>query len=326
MMKSFNTFNQEAESMVTPEPFLKTQQVASALGVSGATVKRWVDSGTIRAARTAGKHRLVPISEVRRIAREIGVNLSGWGFDVLSEPNRIDVARLCDRLLGLLQAGRTGDARRLILSASRTSRDAVQLADELIQPVMERIGHGWMAGTLDVYQEHEATAVVATAIRERIDELSFDRVAGSPLAIGAALEGDFYVLPCLLGELLLREQGWDVRNLGPNLPLRSLANATREFHPKLVYLSISYLSDEDRFFREYLAFHEAATETETAVILGGRGLPAEVRSRIPYSAFGDRMVHLAEFARRFYRRDSPPPAHRELPENPEPSRRDDYHE
>ncbi len=37
------------------------------------------------------------------------------------------------------------------------------------------------------------------------------------------------MLPSLLGELLLREMGWGVRNLGVNLPLASLANAALNY-------------------------------------------------------------------------------------------------
>src|SRR3954452_3511037 len=58
--------------MIAAEPYLKTQRVAQALGISVSTVKRWVDSGMIRAARTVGKHRLIPFSEALRLAREQG--------------------------------------------------------------------------------------------------------------------------------------------------------------------------------------------------------------------------------------------------------------
>ena len=36
-----------------------------------------------------------------------------------------------------------------------------------------------------------------------------------------------------------------------------------------------------------------------AVILGGEALNTQLRSQLIYSAFGDRMIHMAEFARRF---------------------------
>ena len=88
-----------------------------------------------------------------------------------------------------------------------------------------------------------------------------------------------------------------MRNLGVNLPLRSLADATVQFRPKLVALSINFLSDQDHFLREYLSFHEVATNVRAAVIVGGQALDPELRSRLRYTAFGDRMIHLAEFAR-----------------------------
>ena len=51
---------------------LRTQVVANGLDLSVSTIKRWVDAGAIKAVKTAGKHRLIPRSEARRLARELG--------------------------------------------------------------------------------------------------------------------------------------------------------------------------------------------------------------------------------------------------------------
>ena len=117
------------------------------------------------------------------------------------------------------------------------------------------------------------------------------------MALGATTEGDPYVLSLLLGELVVREMGWDVRNLGVNLPFGSLANATRSYRPRLIFLSINYLEDEETFLREYLSFYRVAAQANTAVIVGGQALSPDLRSKLVYASFGDRMVHLAEFAR-----------------------------
>lgn len=285
--------------MTQPDDHLKTQAVAKVLGLSVSTIKRWVDSGTIHAVRTVGKHRLIPRSEAIRMARELGLD-SAEIHKIAGIPSG-ELAgfddHTCDRLCCLLRDGQVQPAKSLIESIYFSGCKAVSLADDLIRPVMARIGHGWMVGSLDVYEEHQASHIMATAILDLIDRVTRTRRPSGPVALCATTEGDPYVLSCLLAELVLREMGWDVRNLGVNLPLRSLANATVQYRPQLVVLSVNFLRDPDHFIREYLSFYETATSTNAAVILGGQALDVELRSRLRYAAFGDTMVHLAEFAR-----------------------------
>jgi excisionase family DNA binding protein len=289
--------------MIAAEPYLKTQRVAQALGVSVSTVKRWVDSGMIRAARTVGKHRLIPLSEALRLAREQGFPEAS--LEVLAgltargpEVGRDQAVTVLERLL---REGKTAESKTFIHSLHNSGWGGVALADELIRPVMERIGHGWMVGSLDVYQEHEATLTVTVALRDLVDRVTREQRPG-PLALGATTESDPYVLPGLLGELVLRQLGWRVRNLGVNLPLRSLAHATLRHRPRLIFLSASYLKDEDHFVREYRSFYGEAAAVGAAVIVGGRALGPDLRSRLIYASYGERMAHLSEFARRL----SPP--------------------
>jgi hypothetical protein len=61
---------------------------------------------------------------------------------------------------------------------------------------------------------------------------------------------------------------------------------------------VSHLEDVGAFLREYAGFFAAAASTHTAVVLGGQALTPEVRARLVAASFGDRMAHLAEFARR----------------------------
>lgn len=283
--------------MDEPETYLKTRQVADALGVSMSTVKRWIDSGRIEATRTVGKHRLVPLSGVVRFAKKgkfpvERLAVANW------ERSGGEIAEgACEALAEALQAGRAGQARSLIVAAHR-SAGPVALGDRLIRPVMERVGHGWMIGAWDVYQEHRASRIVAAALLDLIAASPRDPGEPRPLAIGATPSGDPYILPGLLCELTLVEGGWDVQNLGVDLPLRSLAAAVREQKPRLAFLSASHLGDPAHFIQEYTYFYEAASRAGTAIIVGGRALHADLRSRLVYASSGERMAHLAEFARR----------------------------
>ena len=65
----------------------------------------------------------------------------------------------------------------LIASVLGSDRGAVALADHLIRPVMERVGHGWMVGNWDVYQEHQATQIIVATLTNLATRAAQDQVA-----------------------------------------------------------------------------------------------------------------------------------------------------
>ena len=274
------------------DSYLKTRQVANALGVSVSTVKRWVDKGMIRATRTMGKHRLVSLAAALEFARQENLHVKPLVKVSNPAPQIVVDDDLVKRFILALRQGSVTDVRDIVSMVCRSELGSVALADLLIRPTMERIGHSWLVGAWDTYQEHQATLMVASAVIEQIRELTPDDDSSLPLAIGAAPSGDPYVLPTLLGELVLREQGWRVINLSNNLPLKSLAKATRDHNPRIVFLSINAVSDRDAFVAEYSYFYEAASQAGAAIVVGGRGLDPDLRSRLVYASFGERMAHL----------------------------------
>ncbi|MHC5538156.1 helix-turn-helix domain-containing protein [Singulisphaera rosea] len=291
------------------EPLLKTHQVALALRVSVSTVKRWVDTGALKATRTVGRHRLIPLSEAIRLAQSLDRPLLGFETQVRTSTSETvsinDEHR--DQIIELFQKGAISEAKVKLRAIVRSGVGAVALADSLFRPVMERIGHGWEEGSLDVYQEHEVSQAMTAVLNEAVDRVSREQPGHGPLALGATPEGDFYQLAILLGELVLRELGWQVRNLGQNLPLRSLTKAVEEYSPRLVYLSINFLFDEDHFVQEYSQFFEATAARGVAIMVGGRAFGPDLRARLIYASFGERMAHLSEFAQRLNSAGSPGP-------------------
>ena len=281
--------------MVDSETYLRTSQVADALGVSVSTAKRWIDSGEIEATRTVGKHRMVPRSSVVRFAERRTIAAEKLALGPSGLPAGTFAEGTVELLVESLKAGRSEAARSLIASAHGAA-GAAMLGDRLIRPAMDRIGHGWLVGNWDVYQEHRASRIVMAALQQRIAAAPA-ATAPRPVAVGAAPEGDQYVLPGLLCELTLVDGGWDVHNLGVDLPLRSLASAVRDLRPRLAFLAASHLADPDRFIHEYAYFYEAAFRAGTAIVVGGRALAPDIRPRLVYASCGERLAHLAEFAR-----------------------------
>jgi len=203
-----------------------------------------------------------------------------------------------DSLAEALTHGRSLEAGSILERAYRGLGDVAKLGDELVGPVMERIGHGWKVGAIDVFQEHRASRILESALSGLIAKVSRPLASGTPLAIGSTPESDFYTLPGLLIELLLREEGWNVVNLGPNLPLASLARAATAVQPRLIWLSIHHLADREHFLREYSEFHAEVTAAGVAVCLGGPAMDPTFRSQINADCMCEQLADLTEFARR----------------------------
>jgi excisionase family DNA binding protein len=270
--------------------------VACALGVSESTVKRWVDTQRLTACRTAGGHRRILAGDVVELVRREKLSLDLTALRAELPPVPTSTGELADRLHAALLAGDADEVRALVLGAGVS---IPILADEVVSPVMARIGHGWAAGELDVYHEHRATQLCHAALSSLEARLAAAHPAncGRPLALGGGPEGDHASLANLLIGMTLRGAGWRVANLGPNTPFRSLRQAVIDLRPRLVWLSCTHLADPEAFLRDYAEFYRDAERAGVAVAVGGRAISESMRRRMTFTHFGDRIGHLAAYAR-----------------------------
>ncbi len=298
--------------------YLSTAEVARALGVGVTTVKRWVDEGVLPAQRTVGGHRKIPLADVLRLVRagdlpraDLSLLTGATAAGLPPEPGQ-----LAQRLFRALRQGDREAAQGLLQRAYDSGVSVEALADDVIAPAMERVGHGWAEGTLDVYQEHRGTQACLAALLGLRSLLGQPAGGDRPRAVGGGPEGDPYLLANALAEMVLREQGWEAVNVGPNTPLPSIRKALRELRPRLLWLSCGYLAEAESFLAQYGELYREAERAGVAVAVGGRGLTEPVRGRMRYTTFGDGLTHLAAFARTL----RPPPFRPRRGRPPKPRR------
>ncbi len=284
--------------------YLTTVQAAAALAVSVSTVKRWVDDGILPAHVTAGGHRKLLRSEVLTLARE--GNMPRSEPPGLGGVSSTDPAAISSALLKALVGGNGPDARALVHRSYQSGVPIETLADLVIAPAMANVGHQWETARLDVWQEHRGTLLCAAALFDLKRELESRAERNRPVAIGAAPEGDHYVLPTLLTQLVLLDAGWEAINLGPNTPLASLTKAMQELRPRMVWLSVSHIRNDEEFLGAYRHLYHAAEKQGVAVAVGGQALVEGIRSTMIYTSFGDGLSHLAAFARTLHPRPKRP--------------------
>ena len=220
--------------------------------------------------------------------------------------SRIDLAAISSALLDALVRGNGPDARAIVHQAYQSGVPIETLADVVIAPAMANVGHQWETARLDVWQEHRGTQLCAAALFDLKRELESRAERNRPVAIGAAPEGDHYALPTLLGQLVLLDAGWEAINLGPNTPLASLTKAVRELRPRMVWLSASYIRNDEEFLGAYRDLYREAEQQGVAVAVGGQALVEGIRSAMIYTTFGDGLSHLAAFARTLHPRPKRP--------------------
>ncbi len=297
---------------------ISTAEVARALGVGVSTVKRWVDDGILPAHKTAGGHRKLLLSDVLRLvhgSKFPRLELSGLEF-IAEGHGGIDPTTRSRQLLGALKRGDRDAVRSLIQGAYQSGVAVETLADFVIAPAMHQIGHAWEIGRIDVLHEHRGTQLCAAALYELKAILDAQAASERPLAVGGSPEHDHYVLANFLAELVLLSLGWRVIALGPHTPLSSFRLALTELRPRLLWISISQLTDQERFLAEYQELYQEAERAGAAIAVGGRALTEPLRSAMPYTCYGDGLRHLAAFARSYCGPTRPPRRGRPTQQSP----------
>ncbi|HUM14050.1 MAG TPA: B12-binding domain-containing protein [Candidatus Nitrosotalea sp.] len=281
-----------------PKP-LSPGRLAPLIGVSESTLKRWIDAGYLRAEKTVGGHRKIALADVVAFLRATGRPVPSLeGLAALAEHTdaSAEAPPSPDTLADLLVRGDQRVARALVINPFLAGMPLDEILDGLVAPAMTQIGARWARGEVDVYQEHAAT-LRAWSILMELRGLLPTPSDDAPLALGGAPEGDPYLLPTLMAELMLTEMGWRTLNLGPNTPIASLGEAITRHSPRLVWISVTSVSPHPSFFAVYPRVVEAAESRGIKFAAGGQGLHPDMRNAVRASLLGTHLAELRAFVR-----------------------------
>jgi methanogenic corrinoid protein MtbC1 len=141
------------------------------------------------------------------------------------------------------------------------------LIEQVIVPLMYRIGDLWYEGTLRVAQEHLASAVVRTLLGNL--SRGFGPSPSAPSLVVATPTGQMHELGALTVATTAASDGWRVTYLGPSLPAEEIAGAAHQSHARVVALSLVYPAD-DPFLRGELVKLRRGLADGVPLVVGGR--------------------------------------------------------
>jgi DNA-binding transcriptional MerR regulator/methylmalonyl-CoA mutase cobalamin-binding subunit len=154
----------------------------------------------------------------------------------------------------------------LLLKAS-TKMNQPQLIENLIIPLVYKVGDLWHDGFIRVANEHLASAVIRSFLSNLIERHVPNDNA--PIIISATPRGQDHELGAMIVSVVAASVGWKVVYLGPNLPVEEIAAVAGSLEAKVVALSIVYPNDDPQLKKDLTNLNRMLPKN-ISLIVGGR--------------------------------------------------------
>lgn len=186
------------------------QEAADRLGTHYMTVYRYVRLGRLPARKVGGTWE-VEAADVETLRR---------GDETVVRPRHS--ADWSNRLEARIIEGDEAGAWGVIEAALASGNAPSQIYTDLITPALVSIGHKWHAGEVSIAQEHLGTAVTMRLIG-RMGPRFARKGRPKGVVVVTTPAGERHAMPSLMVSDLLRGAGFQVIDLGVDVPAEALA-------------------------------------------------------------------------------------------------------
>jgi excisionase family DNA binding protein len=217
-----------------PDTALTLQEAAEHLGVHYMTAYRYVRLGVLPAHKVGGAWQVA--------AADLASFREGSELAPAPEPGVRRRAPWATRLEARLVAGDSRGAWGVVEAALAAGADLDEIYLEVISPAMRSIGSRWADGELDISVEHRATGIAFRLLGRLGPRFARRGRSRGTVVLGAPM-GERHSLPVAMLSDLLRGEGWEVSDLGADLPAASFVGSVLST-PGLVAVGVSVTSPE----------------------------------------------------------------------------------
>lgn len=200
-----------------------------------------------------------------RTGREGGPRVEAWGSD---GDDRAVSEAASELERELFDAIRDYDADRLENAFRRGALElsARVLIEDVVAPLLRRVGEAWREGEVSPGQEHLLSGVVMRTLGWILD--SYRTPPGAPKIVVATPVGQRHNLGALLAAATAASIGWETVYLGGDLPAGEIAEAANGTEARAVALSIVYPEDDPELASELRTLAERLP-SGTPLLVGG---------------------------------------------------------
>ena len=234
-----------------------SDELANILGVNVSTVKRWADSGKIDCVKTKGGHRKFHIQHLRTLIKSdsklsSNINLS---FLIHNDKKLItaietkNFKKIISYTLKSLISDNIDDFNSITSSLIIKGFSYSFIFDNILNPVLIKIGELWSVGELSITEEHLATIRLKNFLSSINKDLKSTISSKNNLnAYCFTFSGDGHDIPLYMAETIFYQfDNISVYNLGASLPIHDFIKSSNINNPDIIFISIVYIEDKKRF-------------------------------------------------------------------------------
>ena len=137
----------------------------------------------------------------------------------------------------------------------------------MLDPALREVGHRWAMGTLNVAEEHYATAV-AQSILDGLSRQLKRAPKDGRLAVVSGTPEELHAVGLRMVADFLETDGWEVLQLGPGAPAQDIARLVESEQPDVVALSTATAGVLDGVVEVIGAL--AALDPRPCIVVGGQ--------------------------------------------------------
>jgi MerR family transcriptional regulator, light-induced transcriptional regulator len=179
-----------------------------------------------------------------------------------------------------------------ILSHAEVDLGQARALDQVVMPLMKKLGEMWKDGNIRIAHEHMATAVIRNHVGALLASMRYP--ANAPSIVVATPAGQLHEVGALVVAVAAALEGWRPVFLGSNLPADEIAGAVQKSGARAVALSLVFPSDDPKLPAELNRLRRLLSD-KVSLLIGGRAAKAYGNAIDSIHAF--RMTDIGGFRR-----------------------------
>lgn len=208
------------------------------------------------------------LAELKNLLLKEAQNLKASSGGSVAYSSDVAVDEILSDCIDAIKSYNAKQLESILLNASAKLTQPI-LIEELIIPLVYKVGEMWHEGEIRVANEHLASSVIRGFLFNLLESYSVSDSA--PIVVSATPRGQEHELGALIAGVVAASSGWRVIYLGSNLPAEEVAAVVSHLNAKVVALSIVYPNDDPLLPKELRKIKQILP-SGVSIIAGGRAV------------------------------------------------------